>query len=227
MSKVDSTGIMFLLVFGFILLASLFKNVQVLALGGLALILAMLMLKIVYLEPPVLVAIAVLTVFAVMGDSILEKAEKIGVNIPFLDRLSEEDKQKIKQAYADQFAPEGCYIVVNHYDVNQWVDRVDPSVREKFGPDRDYQIWIYGADSISDYYTGEERPRIEQQIKDVIENNKIWVKVRVPDLGDVWVHVKAVLREMSWGFDPDRECVYCAGEKKTCHPEIDWWEVLT
>ena len=232
MTKLDPTVMMFLIVFGLIVLSVFTKNIQVIAISGLALILALVMLKILYLELSVIIAIAVLLFFALMGDEVAGFVGKVGDvvgDISLFDRLSEEDKEKVRQAYADQFAPEGCYIVVNHYDVNQWLDMLDEDYRERWFivPDKDYQIWIYGADTISDYYIGDESPTIEQQIKDVRENNKIWVKVRVPELGNVWVHVKAKLHEMSWWLDPNRECVYCSGEKHTCHPEIDWLEVLT
>ena len=146
MTKLDPTVMMFLIVFGLIVLSVFTKNIQVIAISGLALILALVMLKILYLELSVIIAIAVLLFFALMGDEVAGFVGKVGDvvgDISLFDRLSEEDKEKVRQAYADQFAPEGCYIVVNHYDVNQWLDMLDEDYRERWFivPDKDYQIW--------------------------------------------------------------------------------------
>lgn len=203
-TQIDNTVFSVVLVLGVLGIGLFAKNIQIIAIGALALLVLLLMAKIVYFEAPVVFAMIALGVLAIYGNTLQEAA---GSAFKFIDGEEvKEDKfrQEIIKAYAEQYAPENHFITVDWDYATRLFQKCGVNEPLKgFLFDKNSAVLVLGgADTIEDIRILSKKPLSPcEQLNEVISNRRIWVKVKVGDREDIWVKVKAYVSIVSWKND--------------------------
>jgi len=186
------------------------KDIEILALGALALLVLFLMAKIIYFEAPVFFAMIALAVMAMYGKEITGIISN-GTGPVEIINPEDKDKEKqqfieeVKKAYAEQYAPQGTVISVDWDYATRLFKTCNVAEDELKGfliDENSVLIFLGGVETIDKIAIATDRPLPPCKLLDeMIRDRRAWVKVRIGDRDNIWVRVKAYIGIVPWKFD--------------------------
>jgi len=204
--EIDSTIASVLIVIG-VLGAGLFlEDIKTMALGAIALLVLLIAVKVIYFEFPVIIAMITLAIIALYGDElagfISERRLKTEDIIDITEPSNEEERKfinEVKAAYAEQYAGNGQVITVDPDYAKKLFEAAGIVEEFKYEgkPDAYPIIFIGGVDKIEKIIISSDKPLpADGQVRELIKNRRIWVKVRIGDRDNIWVKVKAYVGKL-------------------------------
>lgn len=200
--QIDSSVLSIVLVVGVLGAGLLSENIKVAAIGALALLVLMVATKVVYVEPPVFLAMFALALIALFSDDLMGLTDTFSKFSGDVTKSKENPIFKAAvEAYAQQVASAGHVFTVDSDYSTKLIESQGLQLRKKrwfILPDERNVIILGGADTIDQVIINQRDPLpAEWQVGSLVEKRRMHVRVRIkdPETGDerddIWVRVKA------------------------------------